>query len=122
MAANDTCQQDTCDLTGFSFSAYQKQVQQQQNELLQLLINQQATAATPEETDEDSDITHTAGFSNVNDTVDDDKDLDELLINEVKSYKCLWDPRCRAYKETPKKLEAWKIISIKLSKSGESQI
>ena len=110
MAANE--EQDTCDLTGFAFAAYQKQVQQQQNVLLQVIIRLKKLTKTQK--------SHVLlDFSN--DTAHDDKDLDELLINEVKSYKCLWDPRCRAYKETPKKMEAWKIISIKLSKSGESQ-
>ncbi|XP_065056835.1 uncharacterized protein LOC135685032 [Rhopilema esculentum] len=46
--------------------------------------------------------------------------LDELLINEVQLYRCLWDPRARAYKETPKKNEAWKQISTKLGKNDEA--
>ena len=45
--------------------------------------------------------------------------IDELLINEVQFYRCLWDPRSRAYKETPKKAEAWKQISVTLGKSRE---
>ena len=32
--------------------------------------------------------------------------LDELLINEVKIYRCLWDTSYRSYKELPKKNEA----------------
>ena len=46
--------------------------------------------------------------------------LDELLINEVKAYRCLWslwDLKARAYKEKPKKSEAWKQISTRLCKN-----
>ena len=26
-------------------------------------------------------------------------DINELLINEVKSFNCIWDSRCRGFKE-----------------------
>ena len=48
------------------------------------------------------------------DEADIDDDYDELPINEDKS----WDTRCRAYKEAPKKNEAWKVIASKLSRPG----
>ena len=37
------------------------------------------------------------------------------LIEEVRSYECLWNTKCRAFKETPKKIEAWRQISAKLN-------
>ena len=40
------------------------------------------------------------------------------LIEEVRSYNCLWNTTCRAFKETPKKAEAWRQISAKLNMEG----
>ena len=40
------------------------------------------------------------------------------LIEEVRSYDCLWNTTCRAFKETPKKAEAWRQISAKLNMEG----
>ena len=40
------------------------------------------------------------------------------LIEEVRSYECLWNTKCRAFKETPKKAEAWRRISAKLNLGG----
>ena len=48
-----------------------------------------------------------------------EKDDDELLINEVRNFRCLWDTKCRGYKDTPKKTQAWKQIAGRLGKSGE---
>ena len=47
------------------------------------------------------------------DNADDNEDYDELLINEVRR-----DTKCRAYKDTPKKNEAWKAIASKLGRPG----
>ena len=47
-------------------------------------------------------------------------DLDEILINEVRQFRCLWDTRSRSYKENPKKTEAWKTISKRLGIHGET--
>ena len=44
--------------------------------------------------------------------------LDESLIEEVRKFRCIWDPSCRAYKETPRKQLAWSEISKKLGKEG----
>ena len=57
-------------------------------------------------------------ISSFADEPDDNDDYDELLINEVKSYRCIWDTKCHAFKEAPKKNEAWKIIAFKLSRPG----
>ena len=40
------------------------------------------------------------------------------LIEEVRSYECLWNTCCRGYKETPKKNEAWRQISGKINIEG----
>ena len=40
------------------------------------------------------------------------------LIEEVRSYECLWNTCCRGYKETPKKAEAWRQISAKINIEG----
>lgn len=48
-----------------------------------------------------------------------DDDFDELLISEVRPFKCLWDTKCRGYRETPKKIEAWKVISRRIGKHGK---
>ena len=39
-------------------------------------------------------------------------------IEEVRSYDCLWNTTCRAFRETPKKAEAWRQISAKLNMEG----
>ena len=52
------------------------------------------------------------------DNVDDNDDYDEVLINKIKNYRCIWHKKCCAYKETPKKNEAWKAIASKLSRPG----
>eukprot|EP00111_Clytia_hemisphaerica_P013890 TCONS_00040878-protein len=48
------------------------------------------------------------------DTTEDD--IEELLINEVKSYQVIWSTFCKGYKETPKTKEAWtqKILGKKV--------
>ena len=40
------------------------------------------------------------------------------LIEEVRNYDCLWNTTSRAFKETPKKAEAWRQISAKLNIEG----
>ena len=45
-----------------------------------------------------------------------DSTLEELLVEEVRSQRCLWDTFCWAFKELPKKQQAWKLISAKLEK------
>ena len=46
--------------------------------------------------------------------VSSDDDINELLINEVKSHNCIWDPRCTAYKDRNKKEHAWGVITHRL--------
>ena len=40
------------------------------------------------------------------------------LIDEVRSYPCLWDTTSRSFKETPKKAEAWRRISSTMNIDG----
>ncbi len=48
-----------------------------------------------------------------------ERDEYKLLINEVRSYRCLLDTRCRLYKGNPKKAAALRAIVCKLRRSGE---
>lgn len=45
---------------------------------------------------------------------------DELLINEARNYRCLWDTSTRAFKDNNKKNEAWKTMASKLESDGKS--
>ena len=41
------------------------------------------------------------------------------LIEEVRSYPCLWNTTSRSFKETPKEGEAWRRISASINISGK---
>ena len=43
---------------------------------------------------------------------------EEILINEIRNYGCIWNTSQRAYRETTKAKEAWKLIATKLGKEG----
>ena len=45
--------------------------------------------------------------------------LDEMLIEEVKQYSVLWDPKTRGYKDNNKKNAAWKEVAKKLASDGK---
>ena len=40
------------------------------------------------------------------------------LIEEVKLYRCLWDSSCRAFKELPKKQQAWSLVAERFNIDG----
>ena len=40
------------------------------------------------------------------------------LVELVKEYRCIWDTSCRSFKETPKKQQAWRVISSTLKRDG----
>ena len=40
------------------------------------------------------------------------------LIEEVKTFPCIWNTKSRGFKETPGKQVAWKIISKHLNMEG----
>ena len=44
---------------------------------------------------------------------------DELLMQEVQQYDCIWNTSSRAYKENPKKQEAGRKIAIALGQNGK---
>ncbi|XP_046863507.1 uncharacterized protein LOC124457274 [Xenia sp. Carnegie-2017] len=50
---------------------------------------------------------------------DDDEQLDEHLVEEVHRYRILWDTSSRGYKDTVKKNQAWKEISLKLNRNAD---
>ena len=37
-------------------------------------------------------------------------DMDEMLIESVKNYSVLWDPRCKIYRDRQKKEQAWLAV------------
>ena len=41
-----------------------------------------------------------------------------LLVYEMPNYECLWNTRCRSYRDLNKKVSAWKEISEKLCVEG----
>ena len=131
MASQDADDITTCDLTGLAFARYQQQIRSKQvpeaQEWMELIEKQLQAQRSREQqgdylgsmignrpTQQQSETQITQ-----NDTVEGDEDDDEMLINEVKSYRCLWDTKCRSYKENPKKAEAWRAIASKLQRSGE---
>ena len=48
-----------------------------------------------------------------------EKDWQVDLINLVHNYPCIWNTTARSFKETPKKTEAWRRISVKLNIEGK---
>ena len=47
-----------------------------------------------------------------------DQWTEEILVEEVRQFRCLWDTSCRAYKDGMKKQQAWREISAKFGASG----
>ena len=52
----------------------------------------------------------------------DSRRVSHSIIEQVRTYPCLWDVQCRSYKETPVKTQAWAKISSSLNKSRKYQI
>ena len=52
----------------------------------------------------------------------DSRRVSHSIIEQVRMYPCLWDVRCRSYKETPVKTQAWAKISSSLNISRKYQI
>eukprot|EP00795_Rhopilema_esculentum_P009967 gene9967-18583_t len=104
-------------VNGITLTAYQQQqLHAHQMAILQkILVDQNVGLITNEEENEERDASRppsptspAAAAASAPSFETNEDQLDELLINEVQLYRCLWDPRARAYKETPKKNEAWK--------------
>ena len=77
-----------------------------ENELLQEVQQQNETAQSIEETGEEI-IKY---------------DEDELLVKLVHSYRFLWDPLTKGYKDNEEKKRAWKDISSALNKDSKFTI
>lgn len=129
----ESFQSQHADLTGLAFALYMQQKQQKQQQQGENIEKSQEIFLEQEEFSNlfASAATGTATTNstpNTTATMEDDyseelnsveeKDNDELLINEVRSFRCLWDTKCRGYKDTPKKTQAWKQIAIKLGRTG----
>ena len=48
-----------------------------------------------------------------------DVDIEEFLVEEVKAYPCIWNTKASSYKDNMKKIQAWKNISEKLETEGQ---
>lgn len=44
---------------------------------------------------------------------------DEIFVEEIKNYRCLWDTSSRAYKDSLKKQQSWKELSQKFKREGK---
>ena len=44
---------------------------------------------------------------------------EEMLVEEIRHMRCLWDTSCRAYKDGLKKQQAWKDICSKFGVQGQ---
>ena len=51
-------------------------------------------------------------------TIDPGGNVDELLVEEVRKHRILWDTSARGYKDTIKKNLAWTDISSRLSQNS----
>jgi len=43
---------------------------------------------------------------------------DEIFVEEIRNYRCLWDTSCRAYKDGSKKQQSWRELSQKFKREG----
>ena len=44
---------------------------------------------------------------------------EEMLVEEIRHMRCLWDTSCRAYKDGLKKQQAWRDICSKFGVQGQ---
>ena len=52
--------------------------------------------------------TETFKGADTNNEVDHDNDFDEeFFVEEIRKYPCIWDTKCRSYKDGTKKQNAW---------------
>ena len=49
----------------------------------------------------------------------DEAKFEEALVEEIRSYPCIWNTYSRSYKEQQKKQFAWSLIENKLRKEGK---
>ena len=68
-----------------------------------------ATDISPISNDEDLSSSSSQQYANIQ----------CMLIEEVRKYQCLWNTTCRSFKETPKKAEAWRRVSVAMKMEGK---
>ena len=68
-----------------------------------------ATGISPISNDEDLSSSSSQQYSNIQ----------CMLIEEVRKYQCIWNTTCRSFKETPKKAEAWRRVSVAMKMEGK---
>ena len=44
---------------------------------------------------------------------------EELLVEEIRKYECIWNTRCRGYKDSTKKNNAWSELASLFGKEGK---
>ena len=50
------------------------------------------------------------------------EEFEEMLVEEVQKYNCLWNTKSSSFKDNQKKCQAWQNISNKLGEDGEKLI
>lgn len=85
--------------------------------LQQLLQHQQQSLEDVVSTASD-DHNITLMSSNETSELDVREFYDEELVEEIRKYSCIWDTKCRAYKDSIKKQKAWSELAILFGKEG----
>ena len=63
--------------------------------------------------------TETFKGADTNNEVDSDNDFDEeFFVEEIRKYPCIWDTKCRGYKDGTKKQNAWSQLCRLFNKEG----
>ena len=63
--------------------------------------------------------TETFKEADTNNEVDSDNDFDEeFFVEEIRKYPCIWDTKCRGYKDGTKKQNAWSQLCRLFNKEG----
>ena len=63
--------------------------------------------------------TETFKGADTNNEVDSDNDFDEeFFVEEIRKYPCIWDTKCRGYKDGTKKQNAWSQLCRLFNQEG----
>ena len=63
--------------------------------------------------------TETFKGADTNSEVDGDNDFDEeFFVEEIRKYRCIWDTKCRCFKDGTKKQNAWSQLCGLINKEG----
>ena len=64
-------------------------------------------------------LTKTFRGADTNSEVDGDSDFDEeFFLEEIRKYPCIWDTKCKSYKDGIKKKNAWSQLCKLFNKEG----